>query len=184
MTYIAQMRKALRYAQQAIENWCDAIPESKDALDTIALEAIQAALTAAPQAPAPALNAGVVQWEPLTQDRLSSEEFDGVYWLAIKGGGVVAGEYEWRQGWAPHGFNTQDQGRLGIGEVTHTARFVKPQPPTIDAAMSAQAEREMCFCGDRPANQCDEEWGPECDLGNNEKYCRVATPQPVVLKQH
>jgi hypothetical protein len=41
-----------------------------------------------------------------------------------------------------------------------------------------------CPCGDRPASQCDEEWGPKCDLGNNEKHCRVATPQPVVLKQH
>ena len=90
-------------------------------------------LTAAPQAPA--ADAGVVRWGPLTPARLSSEEFDGLYWLALKGGDVVVGEYEWRQGWSPDGFNTQGQGRVSAGDVTHIARFEKPSPP----AMSAQA---------------------------------------------
>lgn len=32
----------------------------------------------------------------------------------------------------------------------------------------------MCRCGDRPASDCDEEWGPECDLGNNPEFARKA----------
>ena len=39
----------------------------------------------------------------------------------------------------------------------------------------------MCACGDRPANQCDEEWGSNCDLGNNEKHVRVSTVDPAVI---
>lgn len=35
----------------------------------------------------------------------------------------------------------------------------------------------VCACGDRPASQCDEEWGPQCDLGNNPKYARPATTE-------
>lgn len=31
----------------------------------------------------------------------------------------------------------------------------------------------LCRCGDRPVADCDEEWGPDCDLGNNEKWVRV-----------
>lgn len=47
-------------------------------------------------------------------------------------------------------------------------------------------EVKMCACGDRPADQCDEEWGPDCDLGNNEKHARVSNlpelgPQVEVL---
>ena len=53
----------------------------------------------------------------------------------------------------------------------------------IPLCVAAPYSTQVCPCGDRPANQCDEEWGPKCDLGNNEKHCRVATPQPVVLKQ-
>lgn len=38
----------------------------------------------------------------------------------------------------------------------------------------------MCPCGVRPAAQCDEQWGPKCDLGSNEKYAKVAELQPAV----
>lgn len=34
-------------------------------------------------------------------------------------------------------------------------------------------EDQKCPCGERPAHGCDEEWGPNCDLGNNEKYAVV-----------
>jgi hypothetical protein len=34
--------------------------------------------------------------------------------------------------------------------------------------------RSICRCGDRPASQCDEEWGPTCDLGNNPAHVKVA----------
>jgi hypothetical protein len=39
-----------------------------------------------------------------------------------------------------------------------------------------------CSCGERNVNECDEEWGPDCDLGNNEKYVKVSQvnlPAPV-----
>ena len=35
---------------------------------------------------------------------------------------------------------------------------------------------EKCKCGQRNADQCDEEFGPDCDLGNNEVYA-VQTPE-------
>lgn len=41
------MRGALRHADRALNNWIDLHPENKDALDTIALEAIDAALKGA-----------------------------------------------------------------------------------------------------------------------------------------
>ena len=46
MSHTEQMREALRHAKRAIENWCDLFPDKKDALDTIAIEAIKASLTA------------------------------------------------------------------------------------------------------------------------------------------
>jgi len=46
------------------------------------------------------------------------------------------------------------------------------------ASASVQA---MCACGDRPASECDEEWGPNCDLGNNEKHARVSPVDPAVI---
>ena len=33
-----------------------------------------------------------------------------------------------------------------------------------------------CMCGAKPS--CDYEWGPDCDLGNNEAHCRPVSPQP------
>jgi len=39
-----------------------------------------------------------------------------------------------------------------------------------------------CVCGERNANECEEEWGTDCDLGNNEKYVKVSQvnlPAPV-----
>jgi len=33
-----------------------------------------------------------------------------------------------------------------------------------------------CKCGAKP--YCDYEWGPDCDLGNNESHCKPVSPQP------
>ncbi len=44
-----------------------------------------------------------------------------------------------------------------------------------------------CACGERNASECEEEWGPDCDLGNNEKYVKVVkpnTPAPVAQPDH
>lgn len=72
----------------------------------------------------------MTEWQQLDAARLNSEEFSGMYWLAMKYGEVAVGEYEWRQGWNPHGFNLIDGGgRVGALEVTHTIPFVKPALP-------------------------------------------------------
>lgn len=34
-------------------------------------------------------------------------------------------------------------------------------------------KRKMCSCGAKYKEGCDYEWGPSCDLGNNEKYVKV-----------
>jgi hypothetical protein len=48
-------------------------------------------------------------------------------------------------------------------------------------AKSTRAGREVlkqCECGERAASECDEPWGPECNLGHNEKYARKAVLTP------
>lgn len=45
---------------------------------------------------------------------------------------------------------------------------------TTPPASQEHAQQPVCECGDRPADQCTEQWGPECDLGNNEAYVKVA----------
>ena len=53
-----------------------------------------------------------------------------------------------------------------------------PQARLCDiVAQVEQAQQPMCKCGDRPASQCDEEWGPKCDLGNNPKHVKVVPVQ-------
>ena len=58
--------------------------------------------------------------------------------------------------------------KLGGGpvRVVYTAQ---PAAPTV--------QEPICKCGDRPASQCDEEWGPKCDLGNNPAHCKVSPVQ-------
>ncbi len=50
---------------------------------------------------------------------------------------------------------------------------------------SDDATRPPCRCGVKAASECDEEWGPQCDLGNNPKFVRVYEPQaePVAVQQ-
>lgn len=38
----------------------------------------------------------------------------------------------------------------------------------------------MCQCGDRPAAECTEQWGPKCDLGNNAAHVGAVQPVPAV----
>ena len=35
-----------------------------------------------------------------------------------------------------------------------------------------------CQCGERAASECDDPWGPECDLGNSEEHV-VVSQEPV-----
>jgi hypothetical protein len=32
---------------------------------------------------------------------------------------------------------------------------------------------DLCPCKDRPAPECEEQWGPQCDMGNNPAFVRV-----------
>lgn len=43
------------------------------------------------------------------------------------------------------------------------------------------AVKSLCGCGAQPASACDERWGPQCDLGNNPAYVRVAPGNGVRL---
>ena len=72
-----------------------------------------------------------------------------------------------------------------IGGVPERGEF--PLLDRVDDWLSArpsqeQAQQTKCACGDRPVDQCDEEWGPNCDLGNNEKYVRVAHQPSVTVR--
>lgn len=45
----------------------------------------------------------------------------------------------------------------------------------LRAALATPPLQEpLCHCKDRPASQCTEEWGPECDLGNNPAHAKTA----------
>jgi hypothetical protein len=55
------------------------------------------------------------------------------------------------------------------------ARMRAAEKAAAPSAPGAQPE-PLCACKDRPASQCTEEWGPDCDLGNNEAHVRVYTP--------
>lgn len=70
-----------------------------------------------------------IKWEELTKDRLESEDFDGSYWLATKWETVTVGEYRWRQGRYPHGFDLISDQRIYAEDVTHIAPMPWPSRP-------------------------------------------------------
>ena len=35
------------------------------------------------------------------------------------------------------------------------------------------SRKELCACGVNRKEDCGEEWGPRCDLGNNPEYTRI-----------
>lgn len=79
-------------------------------------------------------------WELLTDERIKSEDFNGMYWLALKNGTVTTGYYQWRQGHNPYGFNTEEQGRISASDVSHIAPLAEPAHPGI-TAQGAQGEQ-------------------------------------------
>lgn len=58
-------------------------------------------------------------------------------------------------------------------EARVRAEFSSRWVPSPDAGA-------MCVCGDRLASLCDEEWGPDCDLGNNAAHARVSSASCIV----
>jgi hypothetical protein len=50
-----------------------------------------------------------------------------------------------------------------------------------DRGVRAVPGEPLCACKDRPASQCDEEWGPNCDMGNNAKHVRVSPTDPALI---
>lgn len=69
-----------------------------------------------------------------------------------------------------------------IAERIRTQEMVAPGGVMLPicGTLPSIAQPAMCPCGDRPAAECDEEWGPKCDLGNNEAHVQVAPAEPVV----
>lgn len=47
---------------------------------------------------------------------------------------------------------------------------------TFNPANDLTPTPAVCSCGERLASECDEKWGPNCDLGNNEKYVKACPP--------
>lgn len=75
-------------------------------------------------------------WQPLTPELLAdiSQREAGKFWLAgPRLPESVIGEYEWRQGRNPDGFNTLEGGRVASGWVTHVMPY---QPPTLPGTQS------------------------------------------------
>ncbi len=76
-----------------------------------------------------------------------------------------------------------DEGLTHAASNAAAARFMKlcfdvdtSKPPTGPVEPE---EPKKCPCGDRPATDCDETWGPKCDMGNNETFARPITkPSP------
>ena len=78
------------------------------------------------------------EWQPLTPELLIEFESGGMgrYWLAHADAAVpLIGEYEWHQGWNPHGFNTDSDGRVSASAVTHVMPFVPPELPAMAKAV-------------------------------------------------
>lgn len=75
------------------------------------------------------LLAGPVQtsWTPAAQAMPESGE---PLWLHTTYGKVIAGSKQWRQGWNPDYWETED-GELGIGDVTHWMPRRRPAPPVV-----------------------------------------------------
>lgn len=79
-----------------------------------------------------------LQYESLTQDawvpiteKLIDEKPDWLYnpmWLAEKGGRILQGRYEWRQGRFPDRFFT-DAGDFWVFEIAYVMPLVKPTHP-------------------------------------------------------
>ena len=68
-----------------------------------------------------------IDWVELKPEMYDSLE--GKYWLALKTGNVVSGEYEWKQGWHPHGFNGEHVGRYNVTEVAYIMPYSEPIHP-------------------------------------------------------
>lgn len=75
------------------------------------------------------------QWLLLTPELLTaieSGDHGTRFWIVSKWSSEPEiGEYEWRQGRGPHGFNTHDS-RLGADEVTHVMPYRAPKMPAAE----------------------------------------------------
>ena len=75
------------------------------------------------------------QWLLLTPELLTaieSGDHGTRFWIVSKWSSEPEiGEYEWRQGRGPHGFNTHDS-RLGADEVTHVMHYRAPKMPAAE----------------------------------------------------
>lgn len=75
------------------------------------------------------------QWLLLTPELLTaieSGDHGTRFWIVSKWlSEPEIGEYEWRQGRGPHGFNTHDS-RLGADEVTHVMPYRAPKMPAAE----------------------------------------------------
>lgn len=70
-------------------------------------------------------------WVPVTEALLNAQE-PWLYepmWIALKGGRVVTGRYEWRQGRNPDRFYADGAGDYWAYDASHVAPFTAPASP-------------------------------------------------------
>ena len=80
-------------------------------------------------------------WVPVTEALLNSQE-PWLYepmWIALKGGRVVVGRYEWRQGRNPDRFYSDGSGDHWAYEASHVAKFSVPKSPEHAASVPVAA---------------------------------------------
>jgi len=101
---------------------------------------------ATPSAPPEVDALDAARWHPLTPELLAQIErgdFPRRVWLYSPGfdsAHPFTGQYEWRQGRHPHGFNIDTGGRIGASDITHVMPFNPPaQPSAIAASKKDQA---------------------------------------------
>lgn len=59
--------------------------------------------------------------------------------------------------------------------VTETQRQI--MRIAYEAGQQSRAPESLCKCGAKLAKDCEEEWGPTCDLGNNPDHVKVVSLQ-------
>lgn len=96
-------------------------------------------LAVQPRPGAAALSAAPTAWVPVTQELLESQE-PWLYtpcWLALNGGSVLQGYYEWRQGRNPDRFCTNGGGDLWAFDVSHVMPIKPPAHPSSEPRLLA-----------------------------------------------
>lgn len=82
------------------------------------------------------------------------------------------------QEWENEAIDTTLNGQPITRKHSYPSMYLAAAELGWNAAMKAKFV-QMCKCGDRAASLCDEEWGLNCDLGNNLKFVKISNLKPL-----